>query len=77
MAAENAPTSSSKPIILLVSLDYDQFPWFDEMYNRLLAKLSDRARVLRAKTKRAALKPFNANNADHPIAVFVNNADMR
>lgn len=52
-SAGSAASPSTKPRILLISLD--EQPWFDEMYSHLLAQLLPKADVARAKSSNGAI----------------------
>ncbi|KAK2763721.1 hypothetical protein FQN54_009337 [Arachnomyces sp. PD_36] len=68
MPSEIPSSVSGRPYVLLLSLDYNGYPWFDDMYDRLITKLLNHARLQHAKEKGAALSYLNNG---HPAAVFV------
>lgn len=54
-------------------LALDSQPWFDEMYNRVLNKLSDRAQLVPARSVRTAVN-FLENN--QPTAIFATDSGL-
>ncbi|KAI1927667.1 hypothetical protein LOZ07_001264 [Ophidiomyces ophidiicola] len=71
MGPEQQTSTEDRPCIMLLSIETEAF--FDEQYNRLLNALSDRARVVRARTTQSALN-FLENNI--PSAIFVTDAGL-